>query len=212
MGADSRFEKLLGTGKIGSLELKNRIIMSPMGTNFAAAEGFVSQRLKDYYEARAAGGVGLIIAGVASVSAPRGNNMKNQLAISDDKYLEGLTDLADTVHRHGAKMALQLVHAGKLAMIDIVEGVAPVAPSVANVGSRESLRELTRDEFTRMISRFANMPQGMKAKELTVDEIAAIVRQFAEAAGRAKKCGCDGVEIHGAHGTAEALKTGRGFF
>jgi len=200
MNANSQFKKLLEPGKIGQLALRNRIIMAPMGTNFATREGFITERIKNYYEERARGGAGLLIAGVISIDAPRGKNMDCQVAISDEKFAPGLSELADTVHRHDTKIALQLVHAGKLAVVDIAEGIAPVSPSQAPIGMKDTLRELTRDEFNRTIQRFANMPRNMMTRELTVAEIRRLVERFAEAAVRARQTGFDGIEIHAAHG------------
>jgi 2,4-dienoyl-CoA reductase-like NADH-dependent reductase (Old Yellow Enzyme family) len=200
MNVNLHFKKLLEPGKIGHLTLRNRIIMAPMGTNFATSEGYITQQIKNYYEERARGGAGLIIAGVISIDAPRGKNMDCQVAISDEKYAPGLSELADTVHHHDTKIALQLVHAGKLSVIDIAQGIAPASPSQAPIGMKETLRELTREEFNRTVQRFAKMPRKMMTKELTVEEIRHLVEQFAKAAALAKQTGFDGVEIHAAHG------------
>jgi len=195
-----RFNKLLEPGHIGQLELRNRIIMAPMGTNFATREGYVTERLKDYYEERAKGGVGLIIAGAISVDAPYGRNLDYQVAISDDKFIPGLSQFAEAVHHHGARIALQLMHAGRLAVTDMAEGIVPVAPSRTPVSTIELLKGLTREEYDRMVKRFAKMPSDMMTRELTVADIRKLVKRFAEAAERAKKSGFDGVEIHAGHG------------
>ena len=195
-----RFNKLLKPGHIGQLELRNRIVMAPMGTSFATPEGYVTERLKNYYEERARGRAGLIIAGVVSVDAAHGRNLDCQLDISDEKFIPGLSELAGTVHRHGAKIALQLVHAGRLAVADMAEGIVPVAPSRVPINSIEMLRGLTRDEYNRMVKRFTNVPSDMMTKELTVADIGELVTSFAEAAERAKRSGFDGVEIHAGHG------------
>jgi len=195
-----KYRNLLRPGQIGTLTLKNRIIMAPMGTNFATRDGYITARLKNYYEERAKGGVGLLIAGVVAIDAPRGRNMDCQIAISDDVYNPGLSELAEIVHKHGTRIALQLVHGGKLSVADIAEGVAPVSASESSMGMTEILRDLTRDEFNQMVQRFAGMPRDMKIRELTSEEIKNLVVRFAAAAGRAKKTGFDGVEIHAAHG------------
>jgi 2,4-dienoyl-CoA reductase (NADPH2) len=80
---------LLAPGKIGSLEIRNRILMSPMGSNLAEQDGYCGERIKRYYEARARGGVGLIIVGVGAIAFPAGACNPNQVAISDDAYLPG---------------------------------------------------------------------------------------------------------------------------
>jgi len=195
-----QFKKLLEPGRIGTLELKNRIIMAPMGTNFATQDGFITERTSNYYAERARGGSSLIICGVAAINAPRGRNMECQIAISDDKFIPGLSELTDIVHRNGAKIAVQLVHAGKLAVADMTDGITPVSPSEAAIGMKETLRDLTREEFNKMVMRFASMPRSMKTRELTKEDIAELVKRFAGAAERAKNAGFDGIEIHAAHG------------
>ena len=78
--------KLFESYRIGKLELKNRLIMSPMSLNFSE-DGFVTERILRFYEERAKGGVGAIIFEDGIVDVPIGNNMKNALAIHDDKCI-----------------------------------------------------------------------------------------------------------------------------
>jgi 2,4-dienoyl-CoA reductase-like NADH-dependent reductase (Old Yellow Enzyme family)/thioredoxin reductase len=170
-----QFPKLFEPGRIGSLELKNRLVMPPMATNYALKNGEVTQRQIDYYEERAKGGIGLIIVEVSCVDSPVGKGMVRQIAIDDDKFISGLSKLAKAIKRHGAGAAIQLHHAGRQASSKIT-GHQPVAPSPIP-GS-----------------------EGEKPRELTPEEIAALIARFAAAAERATKAGFDGVEIHGAHG------------
>ncbi|MCK5642543.1 MAG: FAD-dependent oxidoreductase [Gammaproteobacteria bacterium] len=200
MNPNWRFRKLFEPGHMGELELRNRIVMAPMGTNFAAEDGHVTQRLTAYYEERARGGVGLIIVGVGSVDHPRGNIIPRQVALSDDKFIPGLRRLVRAVNKHGAKIAIQLNHGGKLSRQDLAEGYAPVTPSPASTLMTEMLEGLTKDEIRRLAMQFAKMPSDKTTRELTVDEIKRIVRRFAESAERAKVAGFDGVEVHAGHG------------
>ena len=176
-----RKRRLLEPFRIGKMELKNRIVLPPMLCKYATQEGYVTERLKNYYEARARGGAALIIV-EATYIHKQGWCYATQLSIRDDKYLPGLSELTQVIHRHGAKAAIQLHHGGRLAK-SALSGMQPVAPSaIASAGSP--------------------LPGmgGEVSKELTVKEIAEIVNCFAEAALRARKAGFDGVEIHGAHG------------
>ena len=100
--------------KIGSLELKNRLVMSPISTNFNG-EGFLTERSIRFFEERARGGVALIVTGDGIVDTPLGNNTLNSLAIDDDKYIPALKKLTRAVHAHGAKVSIQLNHAGRRA-------------------------------------------------------------------------------------------------
>ncbi|MBM4463222.1 MAG: FAD-dependent oxidoreductase [Chloroflexi bacterium] len=200
MYVDPRFRKLLEPGRIGCMELRNRIIMAPMGTNFAAEDGYITERSKNYYAERAKGGVGLAIVGVGAVDHPRAKCMPNQVAVSDDKFIPGLSELAEAVHRHGAKIAVQLQHAGGVAAEESAQGIAPLTPSPIQPAVAEVLQDMTMQEVTSLMTRFANAPADMTTREITPEEIKRLVVCFAEAAGRAKRAGFDGVEIHAGHG------------
>ena len=160
--------------RIGRMELKNRVVMPPMVTRYAADDGFVTERTRNYYGARARGGAGLIIVEATYVHR-QGWAFPNQIGISDDKFIPKLSELVDTVHRHGAKIAIQLHHGGRQAK-EALSGLQPVAPSPLPMAGGE-------------------MP-----REMMVEEIAETVAYFAEAAIRAQKAGFDGVELHAAHG------------
>jgi len=97
---------------LGSMTLKNRIVMPPMVVRYADADGFVTDRTVNYYEARAKGGTGLIIQEATFVSE-KGQIIANEPAIYDDRFIPGLSRVAEAIHRHGAKAAAQLVHGGR---------------------------------------------------------------------------------------------------
>jgi len=171
--ASEAYGELFKAGRIGKMEIRNRIVMAPMETNFASPKGLVSERHKSYYEARAKGGVGLIIVEAISVECPRGNTVINNLALDEDAQIPGFSDLAGIIQRHGARAAAQIFHAGAEAHQGTT-GVQPVGPSVVRTF------------------------KGDTPKELTVPEISALIDRFTETAIRAKRAGFDGVEIHGA--------------
>ncbi|MCK4581637.1 MAG: FAD-dependent oxidoreductase, partial [Dehalococcoidia bacterium] len=170
-----QFPRLLQPFRLGQLELRNRIVMPPMATRFSSEDGFVTEQLRDYYAARARGGVGLVIVEASCVDAPAGKGWQSQLMIDDDRFVRGLAELVHVVKEQGAKIAIQLHHAGSEARSSIT-GVQPVAPSPIPRPDRE-------------------MP-----RELTTEEVSELVLRFATAAQRADSAGFDGVEIHGAHG------------
>lgn len=172
MSSKLRFEKLLEPGQIGTVNLRNRIVMPSMSTNYGSG-GYVTERTKDYYEERARGGVGLIIVETNCVQ-PRGWFTEKFLRIDDDKFIPGLQELVEVIHKHGARAAQQISHRGRETRSSLI-GCQPVGPSA-----------LSRPGF--------EVP-----RELTLAEITEIVDCFAQAAGRAKKAGFDAVEIHG-HG------------
>ncbi|UCF57581.1 MAG: NADH:flavin oxidoreductase, partial [Deltaproteobacteria bacterium] len=167
--------KLTEPGKIGSMTLRNRIIMPAMGTNLANPDGTVSQHLIDYYEARAAGGVGLVITEVVTPDE-RGQCIHCELGGYRDNFVPGLSRLVRAIKSQGAKCVLQIAHAGAFASSQVT-GMKPLAPSPVPCS-------LT----------------GETPEEATIFEIREIVEKYAQLAVRAKTAGFDGVEIHGAHG------------
>jgi 2,4-dienoyl-CoA reductase-like NADH-dependent reductase (Old Yellow Enzyme family)/thioredoxin reductase len=167
--------KLFEPIKIGTIELKNRIVMPPMGTNFSTEDGCATKRLVNYHVERAKGGVGLIIVEGAYVE-PKGKGSVRQLAVDNDEKISGLKELAVAIRANGAKAALQLFHGGRQSH-SLIIGTQPV--SASEVFCR-STRETPR--------------------ALTVEEIQDVIEAFADGARRTKAAGFDAVEIHGAHG------------
>lgn len=174
MGNIPRFEKLFQPIHLGELEIRNRIVMPSMGTNFATEDGYVTEQLKSYYEERARGGVGLIIVEFSCIHSPVGKGQLRQLCVDDDKFTPGLSELAQVIQKHGARACLQLHHAGRLASSRFT-GCQPVAPSPIPISGGE-------------------MP-----RELSLAEIEDIIARFAAGAQRAQEAGFDGVEIHCTH-------------
>ena len=100
-----KFDHLTKPGRIGGLQIKNRMIVSAMGVNLAEADGSCGERIIAYHERQARGGVGLIVLGVTGVAWPHGANQPRQIAISQDHHIPGLQAMAEAVHKHGAKVA-----------------------------------------------------------------------------------------------------------
>ncbi len=169
------FTRLFSPFKIGSMEVKNRIVMPAMETHLCDKDGFVTPEVISYYRERIKGGVGYITVENTSID-PAGRVNDGMLCIHDDKYLDGLKRLVEEIHRVGGKLVIQLNHAGKEAL-SYFTGMQPVAPSAI------------ASPLTRV------MP-----KELSISEIEAVVEGFARGAERVYKAGADGVEVHMAHG------------
>ncbi len=123
---------LLMPGRIGSVEIRNRIVMAPMTTRLADDEGFVTDRTIDYYMARVRGGVGLITVEMASPTRA-GRHRRRELGIYDDRFLSGLRWLVSSIHHGGASASIQLGHGGGHTRTDIC-GETPVAPSAIRHG------------------------------------------------------------------------------
>lgn len=167
-------KRLFSKINIGSMEMKNRIVMLPMHLGYAP-DGFVSDQLIRFYHKRAQGGAGLIIVGGAHVHK-LGSGGLHFMAVDDDKYVPGLAKLADAIREGGSRSALQLFHAGRYAYGMLVGG-QPVSAS----------------EVKSPLS-------GDVPRALSIEEINEVVRLFTDAAGRARQAGFDAVEIIGSTG------------
>jgi 2,4-dienoyl-CoA reductase (NADPH2) len=200
MSGPPRFEHLLAPGHLGPLELRNRILMTPMGTNQERSDGRLGDGILDYYEARARGGVALVIAGVAAITWPEGACNPNQAALSDDRFLPDWEELARRCHRHGAKVAAQLQHASKVAQEDVKAGRPMWVPSVPEAKAGDLFHELTRDEVAKAASAYQAPGARVAFHVMSEADIALVVERFADAAARAERAGLDGVELHAGHG------------
>lgn len=158
------------------LKLKNHLVMSPMGINLGAPDGGVTDELLAFYEARARGGVGLIISEVTRIEGGPGISDPCQMASYRPSDVAGIQRLADMLHRYGTRLFIQLQHPGRAAS-SLIAGTQPVAPSaVASPMGGELPRALTEEECDELVMRFVN------------------------AARIAQMGGADGVELHAAHG------------
>ncbi|MCF8026361.1 MAG: FAD-dependent oxidoreductase [Desulfobacteraceae bacterium] len=169
------FPHIFSPLRIGAAEIKNRLIMAPMGSNYADERGQVTDQLIHYYKARAAGGVGMITV-EGAYPAMGGRVLERQLSLHKEDVIDGLRRLAENIHQEGAKAAIQILHAGRQTR-EAVCGQKPVAPSpVPCPVCRETPHELRHPE------------------------IEEIIESHARAALRAWKAGFDAVELHCAHG------------
>ncbi len=191
------FAPLLEPGRIGSLELRNRIIMAPMGSNFAESDGKCGERIQAYYEARAQGGASLLTMGVVSIAYPNGTSSPYQVGISNDDYIPGLAEMARRAHKHGAKIAAQLQHAGKTAMCDLAEGRPVWVPSLPPKPSMSMMGALTKEELGRFASTIGRHKPQFRV--LDKGDIEQLVGWYADAAARAQTAGFDGIEVHAGH-------------
>ena len=195
------YRHLLAPGRIGSLALRNRILMCPMGDNQASADGHVSEQQIAYFEARAAGGAALLIVGSVGVTAPDGLSSPRQAALAARSMVDGFARMAERVHAHGAKLALQLVHNGKNAVMDIVAGRPMLVPSRPKASPPDALMGmLTPDEAERMGTPGQVRGARVAYHEMAREDIVRMVERHAEAALLAREAGVDAIEIHAGHG------------
>lgn len=173
----SDYPNLLSPAKIGKAEIRNKTVMAAMGMS-QSTDGFVNTAVLNHYSERAKGGVGAIVVEVTCVDTPLGLNTKGMLVIDDDKYIPGMTKLAEVIHKGGSKAFLQISHTGRGARRAII-GDRPVGPSEVAM------------PYSFMMGLANETPRA-----LTIPEIKEIEEKYAQAALRAKKAGFDGVEIH----------------
>ena len=172
-----RFAALFEPASIGSLRLKNRLIMGAMGNSLADNDGCVTQAMLDYYRARAAGGVGLVVTQFASINSE--DMMPYSLGIYDDRFLPGIRQLVDTIHEEGSQACIQLMHPGMLLLL---------------------LRSIPGDMTIKVPSITARMEEGRPFEQVTEADIDHYVSRFVEAACRVREAGADAVELHACHG------------
>jgi 2,4-dienoyl-CoA reductase-like NADH-dependent reductase (Old Yellow Enzyme family)/NADPH-dependent 2,4-dienoyl-CoA reductase/sulfur reductase-like enzyme len=188
----------MSPGRIGPLELRNRIVMPAMDQNSCSAEGLITDAVVTHYEERAAGGVGLLILETSAIAYPVGATSRHQPALSHDGVIPGFRRLADAVHAHGAAMVVQICHHGKVARVDAMDGRDQLVSSVPLPHSDTDLANITPNELDMLIR--ANGAKYPTQRAATVADLDEVVERFADAAARVQAAGLDGVEIHGGHG------------
>ncbi|WP_139999825.1 NADH:flavin oxidoreductase/NADH oxidase [Paenibacillus paridis] len=164
---------ILSPYTVKGLELKNRIVMPPMCQySVEKKDGIATEWHYMHYVSRAIGGTGLIIIEMTDVE-PDGRISDYDLGLWSDEQIPALKRIVDACHSYGAKVGIQIAHAGRKAE----DAEVPVAPTA-----------IAFDEHSKL------------PRSLTTEEVKGMVEKFGNAAARAVKAGFDTIEIHGAHG------------
>ncbi|MDJ0460026.1 NADH:flavin oxidoreductase/NADH oxidase [Arthrobacter sp. NQ7] len=158
--------------RLGGMDLKNRIVMSPMLMYQAANDGTVTPRQVLHYGARALGGVGLIMTEVIAVH-PQGRISESDIGLWSDEHIAGVRRIVDAVHACDAKIGVQLAHSGRKAQLP----GGCVAPSP-----------------------IPHSEDSATPAELTTEEVRHLVQYYGAAAVRADQAEVDCIQIHAAHG------------
>lgn len=166
--------KLSEPGKIGDVEIRNRLVMAPMISNLANPDGCTNENHIAYLEERAKGGMGLIITEYTYVNSINSRGSRNQAGVYNPDFIPKYRRLTERMHSHGARVFMQLVHAGGKAFLD-TNSKGPMAP--------------TSTDYV-----------GYTPKEMTLDDIESVKEDFLKAAKFVKNAQFDGIELHGAHG------------
>lgn len=169
--------KLFEPVAIGGMKLKNRFVRSATQDFYGEPDGTVSDREVALYRELAENEVGLIITAHSYVEHPLGRASVNQNAIYDDRFIAGYRSLVETAHAAGAALVVQVSHAGRQTPPDWPAGQVTVAPSAVH-----------------------DSTSGLTPRALTEEEIWSLIDSYAAAVGRAKAAGCDGAQLHIAHG------------
>ena len=170
-----KYEKLLSPITIGTMKLKNRMVLAPMSVHITPPDGSITDREIQFYKRKAEGGTGLITIGSVLVRAD--GNFGGQIFIDNDSRIPGLKRMVDAIHEAGAKISAQIHHSGRETNIATC-GYQPVSASVF---------EPETEEY--------DLPRA-----LTTREVGDYVEYYAQGIRRAKEAGFDAVELHCAHG------------
>ena len=215
MGLFMSYKMLFSPMKIGNVEIKNRIVMAPMLMDFGQINGNATEQMMNYYEERAKGGTGLIITEITRVNDLTGASSFGQLSVTKDRNIKPLAEMANRIHRHGAKLFVELHHPGRQ-NVNLMVNTVPISVLCDKVMPGDSYSKLLYNAIVPVGKKMVEKDFFFKAaapskcnrskfnnavnRELSHKEIKQIVNQFAEGALRVKKAGCDGVELHAAHG------------
>jgi 2,4-dienoyl-CoA reductase (NADPH2) len=171
----TQLKRLFSTGTIGTVEIRNRIVMSPMGIMLKPTfvDGELNPRLIEFFEARARGGAGLIIVSGAYTEEKARAFAEHGMGIWDDHFIPVLNKLVEALHKHGAKVGLHLIHGGSYARSALTD-TQPISASAS----------------------FTNWLTKETPREASREDIQAIVKNFGKAVKRAKQAGFDLVEYN----------------
>lgn len=176
--------KLFTPAKIGSLALKNRIVMAPM-TRCRAIENIPNALMAEYYKQRS--GAGLIITEGTSPS-PNGLGYARIPGIFNTEQVEGWKKITAEVHQNGSKIMVQLMHSGRISHpLNMKEGTQILAPSAVKAAGQ-------------MWTDSQGLQDFIVPKEMTTQDLEQTKTEFVVAAKNALMAGFDGVELHSANG------------
>lgn len=209
-----KYSMLFSPMKIGNLEIKNRVVMAPMCMGFGQFNGKVTDTMMNYYVERAKGGVGLIFTEITRVNDMTGASSFGQMALSHDYQIEPLKKMADRVHSYGTKIMVELHHPGRQ-NLGLMIGTVPLSAACDKIMGKAYAKLLTgavippgkklqdKDIVPRVIApskcEKSKMSESVN-RGITKTGIKHLEKQFINGAVRVKKAGCDGVELHAAHG------------
>lgn len=184
-----KYKHLFQPLKIGNMVIPNRVCHVPTDISSSNADGSVSERDIHHHSQIAKGGAGLIIVGATTPDAATGRPTATCFVADNDNYIPGLTRLAASIHKYGAKCIVQLQHPGRQCAI----------PRYNTMSTNDMVVKLPWSAGHEIV--FENAEEKGKAvRGITTEECLDMIDKFSDAAWRIKQAGFDGVELHAAHG------------
>ena len=208
MGYDLLFSPI----RIGNLEIKNRVVMNAAEFSLGQINGCPTERMMDYYEERAKGGVGLIIPGICRVNDMGAASSFTQLSMSHSYHIEPMREMARRIHLHGAKLCIQLHHPGRQGYASSINSLPLVIPLVDRFPKLPGLLFkatpvlLGLEQKKICFSVQAPSDHELSAHGATrihamsTAAVRRLVSDFVNAAVRCKQADVDAVELHATHG------------
>ncbi len=206
------YEMLLSPMKIGTMTVKNRTVMTAAEMSLGQTDGCPTEKMMAYYEERAKGGIGLIIPGICRVNDMGAASTFTQLAMSQDYQIAPMHEFAERLHRHGAKLCIQLHHPGRqgyassintLPLIipivkrfpKVLDGLFRCTPLLLGLEEKGICMSVQSPSDCELSAHGATRIHAMSRRE-----IKRLIADFVDAAERCQKAGVDAVELHGGHG------------
>ena len=206
------YDMLLSPMNIGTMTVKNRVVMTAAEFGLGQTNGKPTEKMMDYFEERAKGGIGLIITGICRVNDRYAASTFNQLAMSHDYHIEPMRAFVERIKKHGAKLCVQLHHPGKQGyssstyslplLIPIVDRFPKVlnmlfscTPTLLALEQKRICPPVQAPSVSELCYHGATRIRAMSKRE-----VKALIQDFINAAERCKKAGVDAVELHGGHG------------
>lgn len=183
----NKYQNIFSPFRIGNVQIKNRIELSPALPCLASPEGFVTRELIEFFRSIAKGGAAIVNVGDTAIDSEYAKDHDHQLNLGDNKVIAGLNTLVEAVQRYGAKISIELNHGGRFVEPRLINGKNPIGPSPI-----PSKREV-------MLAALEGR-KVVQVKEMDQDLIDGVVSNYASAAYRCLVAGFEMVMLHGAHG------------
>jgi 2,4-dienoyl-CoA reductase-like NADH-dependent reductase (Old Yellow Enzyme family)/thioredoxin reductase len=183
------YPNLFSPIRIGNFVAANRVCHVPTDISSGNADGSVNQRVITYHRQIAKGGCGFIIVGASTPDRFTGRPTVTCLSVDEDPMIPGLAELAEAMHQHGARCAVQIQHPGRQAAWPR-KGLISASDQIVDLPGSAGHEVVYAEEAAK----------GKSIRAMTVDEVYELIEKFAEAAWRVQQAGFDAVELHAAHG------------